>query len=380
MIVAGSHCGGVFRSSDNGENWTWAGLPAASIQALTTLANGYFLAGTARLFLFETQGDIYRSTDNGITWEPVTPDNDAYFSLAVGPNGEIYAGTGYYQLCGIFSICDYGDIYRSNNNGSTWTRVASKLDDFVNALAVTHDGIVIAGTGEGIYRSSGEFWHKVRNATTLSLIIQPTTKYIFAGTTGGIHRSSPDGNSWGIVLPGYVTWSLASTNNGRLYAGTETSVLQSTDDEGLQWAPLNEGLGGQVVRALAIDHASERLFAGTNGRGVFRQVRIKDNVAERESSSGAPSAFVLYANAPNPFNPSTTIRFDLPQAGEVELRIFDMLGRHVRTLVNKNQPAGRYAIAWDGRNEQGQPVASGTFIYQLRAGTLVQSRRMAMVR
>jgi flagellar hook assembly protein FlgD len=57
-----------------------------------------------------------------------------------------------------------------------------------------------------------------------------------------------------------------------------------------------------------------------------------------------------------------------------------MLGRHVRTLVNQTQQAGRYAINWDGRNEQGRPVASGTFFYQLRAGNFVKTLRMALIR
>ncbi len=93
-----------------------------------------------------------------------------------------------------------------------------------------------------------------------------------------------------------------------------------------------------------------------------------------------PTAFELGANAPNPFNPSTTIKYALPQAVEVNLQIFDTLGRHVRTLVDQRQQAGRYAVTWDGRNEQGEAIASGVFIYQLRAGTFVQTRRMALIR
>jgi hypothetical protein len=90
--------------------------------------------------------------------------------------------------------------------------------------------------------------------------------------------------------------------------------------------------------------------------------------------------FNLGQNYPNPFNPGTSITYDLPKQIDVKLEIFDLLGRHVRTLVEQTQPAGRYAITWDGRNEQGQPVASGTFLYQLRAGNFVQTRRMALVR
>jgi photosystem II stability/assembly factor-like uncharacterized protein len=101
-----------------------------------------------------------------------------------------------------------------------------------------------------------------------------------------------------------------------------------------------------------------------------------------------PTEFGLHQNHPNPFNPSTTITYALPRAVAVQLVIYDMLGRQVRALVNQRQPAGRYTITWDGRNEQGESLASGVYIYQLRAGNpsagsgqaFVQTRRMALVR
>jgi fibronectin type 3 domain-containing protein len=93
-----------------------------------------------------------------------------------------------------------------------------------------------------------------------------------------------------------------------------------------------------------------------------------------------PQRFALYPNVPNPFNPSTMIQYDLPQAVDITLEIFDMLGRRVRTLVNQHQQAGRYSAVWDGRNDNGQTVSSGVFIYQLYAGKFVQSRRMVLVR
>jgi hypothetical protein len=82
----------------------------------------------------------------------------------------------------------------------------------------------------------------------------------------------------------------------------------------------------------------------------------------------APEAFALYPNVPNPFNPSTTIQYDLPETAEITLEIFDMPGRHVRTLANEPKPAGHYSVVWDGRDERGKMVASGVFLYQLRVG------------
>jgi len=80
------------------------------------------------------------------------------------------------------------------------------------------------------------------------------------------------------------------------------------------------------------------------------------------------------------FNPSTEISYDLPEASDVQVAIFDMLGKHVRALVNEQQPTGSYSVVWDGRDENGQLVASGVFIAHLRAGKFVQGRKMLVVR
>ncbi len=97
-----------------------------------------------------------------------------------------------------------------------------------------------------------------------------------------------------------------------------------------------------------------------------------------------PQRFALYANFPNPFNPSTSIEYALPQAAKVELVIYDILGRPVRTLAaNTLQSAGFYRLAWDGRDEAARAVASGVYLYRLRAAgetPFVQTRKMMLIK
>ncbi len=90
--------------------------------------------------------------------------------------------------------------------------------------------------------------------------------------------------------------------------------------------------------------------------------------------------FQLAQNYPNPFNPETVIRYQIPQSSRVELAIYDVLGRRVRLLVDRKQPAGRYAVSWDGRNDQGKPVAAGIYLYRLKSGDRVQMQRMVLLR
>lgn len=93
-----------------------------------------------------------------------------------------------------------------------------------------------------------------------------------------------------------------------------------------------------------------------------------------------PSEFILYGNYPNPFNPGTLIRYQLASEEKVDLRIFNLLGEEIRSLVNEHKPAGDYEIYWDGRDQRGQRVASGVYVYQMKAGATLKSRKMMLLR
>jgi len=93
-----------------------------------------------------------------------------------------------------------------------------------------------------------------------------------------------------------------------------------------------------------------------------------------------PEEFVLEQNYPNPFNPSTTISYQLPAAKNVSLVIYDLTGRQVRELLNENKEAGSYTVRWDGRNQAGQTVASGLYIYQIQAAQFTQTRKMLFLK
>ena len=93
-----------------------------------------------------------------------------------------------------------------------------------------------------------------------------------------------------------------------------------------------------------------------------------------------PLTFNLAQNYPNPFNPSTTINFQIPNDEFVELKIFTMLGREVKTLVNNRYEAGSHSVSWDGKNKNGRNVASGTYIYRIKAGKYNKSMKMNLVR
>ena len=110
------------------------------------------------------------------------------------------------------------------------------------------------------------------------------------------------------------------------------------------------------------------------------QATLHQRTGIAELTGKTPKEFQLQQNYPNPFNPSTTIAYEVPQISKVILKIYNVLGKKVVTLVNRNQPAGFYKVEWDGENAAGVMVNSGLYIYQITAGDFVAIRKMTLIR
>jgi hypothetical protein len=93
-----------------------------------------------------------------------------------------------------------------------------------------------------------------------------------------------------------------------------------------------------------------------------------------------PKTFELSQNTPNPFNSTTTIEYSIPAESNVRVEVSNLLGKHVRTLVNEYQNSGMYSISWDGRDESGALVASGSYFYTIKAGDYEAKKRMLLVK
>ena len=99
-----------------------------------------------------------------------------------------------------------------------------------------------------------------------------------------------------------------------------------------------------------------------------------------ELKAVVPATFTLHQNFPNPFNPITTLRYDLPEDNFVMLTVYDMLGRTVVQLANTTQEAGFKSVQWDATDSMGRPVSAGVYIYQIQAGEFVQTKKMVLLK
>ncbi len=107
---------------------------------------------------------------------------------------------------------------------------------------------------------------------------------------------------------------------------------------------------------------------------------VSTTIVSIDEARGIPTSFVLDQNYPNPFNPSTQITFGLPATSHVVLEIYNVLGKRVRTLVSETLPAGYITTSWDGMDQNGDQVASGTYVYRMRTPTESYSKKMLLMR
>jgi FlgD Ig-like domain len=129
-----------------------------------------------------------------------------------------------------------------------------------------------------------------------------------------------------------------------------------------------------------------------DGWTVYYKVTALDDAGNESGAANAgsvtpvedpavPRSFALHANVPNPFNPATTIRYDVPAgAANVEIAVFDVTGRRVRTLVEGVLPAGQHSVTWDGHDDRGATATSGIYFCRMSAGSFVQTRKMALLK
>jgi hypothetical protein len=141
-----------------------------------------------------------------------------------------------------------------------------------------------------------------------------------------------------------------------------------TQDTGIQCGDTQVSLTGRTFDGQAII-----------GTDVIETVGC-DFEKEATAEAPIPEEYALFQSYPNPFNLETTIRFALPQADHVVVKIYNTLGEEIRTLVEAEYDAGYHHVSWDGHNETGNPVASGVYFYKLEASAFSQLRQMILLR
>lgn len=399
-VFAGLSGGGIYMSTNNGENWLQAGIAATTVKKIVrnpynndifaavsgvshstdggqmwipggiglsnydiksiAIKNGYIFAGTPQ----NNYGCLFRSSDNGVSWTRSDNgiSNSSTNAISVSPSGDLYAGT------------SLGGIYYSTDNGDNWININYGVNlGSIMSLEINSGGdIFTASWGGGIYRKLSEdtVWNSLFGGYFTCLYVA-SNDYIYAEHS----RSTDNGNTWTPMDMGSHRASSFTENSlGHLFAGTYdfgSGVWRSTD-YGDSWEQINDGLPSLDVRSVAVDDM-DFLYAGPNTHSLYKTTT--STVTGTNNIKKEPVSFYLYQNYPNPFNPETMIKYELPVRAHISLKVFDVLGKEIVTLISEEKPAGIYELNW---NAAGLP--SGIYFYQIRSGSFIGTRKMILLK
>jgi len=391
FLFAGASADGVFRSRDDGATWT------AVTSGLTNTGVWTLAVDDTVLFAGTYGGGVFRSFDCGNTWTAASDGLTDVFVLALVFDGSsLYAGT-------------IGGLFQSTDRGVSWTARDSGLTTLsVRSLAAFGSRLYAGTYGGGIFVSTdkGDSWTGASEGlTNLSILdFAQGGSSVFAGTYGGMFRSTNSGQSWvpmdlTVVTPAADTcargpllelnyagahpllpggtqapkavYSLA-VSGGDLYVATYGGGVFWSIDDGHTWAGINSGLGDPYLTLITVENLY--IYAGTLSGEVWRR-RLSEITSAGEEPAGLPQGFRLEQNFPNPFNPSTEIRYAIPRETDVKLAVYDLIGREVSVLANGHRSPGSYTAHLDAAG-----LSTGVYICRLTAGTFSQTRIMLLIR
>ncbi|MBU36636.1 MAG: hypothetical protein CMG29_05450 [Candidatus Marinimicrobia bacterium] len=338
-------------------------FPSAGFWTIGTVdsANGLYLT-----YPEDTDGAFYFHNDGESWYTTYDPTNSILQSQAIPYTG---AGPVFFYVDMYFPQpyggCSSGGTYSedasivvSTDNGATWTEVENSF-----RTGVTWDGYYA-------YDPTEASWHT---------LMYNLTPYISEGIFNvGILYDDCGGN-WSSGIGVDNIW-----------------VTQGDEDNWLSWERLSFMVvpGDTMSMSLTmmpqadLDYEIEgEIIISDDPSFYYNQTSMTVDISMimgDESSiidvAGLPDKFALHQNFPNPFNPTTTLRYDLPEQANVNITIYDLLGRQVASIINQEQKAGFQSVIWNATNDLGNPVSAGIYLCEIKAGKFVQTKKLVLLK
>jgi len=395
-IIAAGKPYGIFVSTDGGITWDMRqhGLSRQSVTRLIVhplVPRFQYALGD----MMDPGNNLYRTTDAGLSWSTIGAADDIDVSpidtmVLFRSTGEIYSE----------------GIEKSIDGGITWVIKfsASPLNpgmpsQFMHSRkVVTHKfnpniifGMVLRKYEDmnllRVFRSmdAGETWDSLGLPRSIlngiyGIWFDPESpSRMYLSHDWGFITSSDNGSSWstlsiptlGVQILDIVDLIVTPGENTQLFAATSRGVFRSLD-RGQSWHMIGDSTVEFPVVSLALDQ-NNILYAASSNSGIYKTSNPVTTV--KRDLNTMPAVLSLKQNYPNPFNPSTIISFDLPSKGFVWLKVFNLLGQEVATVVSEVLTSGNHSRQW---NAEG--LSSGVYFYRLQVGSFIQTKKLVLLK
>jgi photosystem II stability/assembly factor-like uncharacterized protein len=335
--VASTHT--IYRTTDGGSSWAEQGNWNANDEICDMVFIRDLPGEPVRGFVTGGLQETWRTDDAGETWVQIRGacGNGSFLSCSF-----VDKNTGWFV--GAPSTSHPETIMRTTDGGNTFEEQTNPIvSPFLRDVYFINDqrGLAVGIYGQTIYTSDGGAnWEARPNGSIIwmEVVLTETGKAWAVGLNGKIAHSTDWGYTWQMQESGVsdILWGIHFIN----------------DNEG--WVV------GQISSQWGV------MLHTTNGGVTFVEEKQIDEI---------PTTYSLSNNFPNPFNPSTKIQYSIPHSAKVQIKIFDMLGNEIETLINEEKSVGTYELSW---NAIDQP--SGVYFYQIKAGKFIQTKKMILIK
>jgi photosystem II stability/assembly factor-like uncharacterized protein len=389
----------VYRSIDGGATFTYNETPIPGEGAQVD-------AFDANIAVVSTSsGDIFRTTDGGATWTEVySYENVPFFNGLRVLNDDVAVAVGDGTVNGEMHFA------RSSDKGATWAEIEG-IDFLGAAYGYTTYGNGAFNNGESVwtpatstswdssfvFRSydAGVTWEGFKIPVDIIATYPRSAGFsdddngLISDRRGNVVKSTDGGETW--TATNNPDTSSSSWVNGIIHI-PDTDILVGMDDIGVFYTTNLGTTWDQITTppeaapTTASAYITSGMFLNTDMSYVFTDnglvLRFEDQVTAITDPelTNVPNQYRLSQNYPNPFNPETKISFTIPKAGDVTIKIYDVQGREVTTLVNASMNAGTHEVLWNGTNASGARVASGMYVYTMKSQGTVLSKKMVLMK
>ncbi len=369
--------GKVLRTTNKGQNWT-----NASGDLPTSIPMYNIFAWDANLAIVTgstTSAYIYRTTNGGVNWATV-------LTTAGGFDDNLWMTSATDAYCIGDIVSGNWHLAKSTNGGSNWGTWATlpttnTSGTYNNAACFLGQQVWFSGVGESkMYYSSNMGANWSQQTLTLANITATWFNSPTLGLAGGssaspgVLKTTNSGVTWTAVTAPYPSSSISGivgAANTWWAAQQGTGISISTND-GATWTTAYTAPTGSFYH-LTKSRSGATLWGIRSNGGISRYGQPILGV--NPISNTAPDKYLLSQNYPNPFNPVTKINFAIPKSGLVTIKIYDLLGKEVRTLVNETKNAGSYSVDFNGSE-----LSSGIYFYKINVNGFSDIKKMTLIK